>query len=156
MAGCGEGAAPLRLPGAELAQISVMEAAKDVLRALGMVCVVQARLCPPGRKEGLYHLHFGQKTGLLKTAPEALKCCAAALSHPALKAERCWSPPGQGNSRSPLQQGDEGLRTAPLPREQPPPSPPIFPSPSADPAAIGSPCSAQGKCSDPMLPEAPW
>ena len=85
-AGCGEGAAPLRLPGAELAQIPVIEPAKVVLHALGMVCVIQAWLCLPGRREGLYHLHFGQKTSLLKSAAKALRCCLAALSHLALKA----------------------------------------------------------------------
>lgn len=64
-----------------------------VLHDLGMVDVIQAGLCLPDRREGLYHLHFGQKTSLLKSVPAASRCCLVALSHLALKAVRCWSSP---------------------------------------------------------------
>lgn len=132
------------------AQISVIEAAKVVLHDLGMVDVIQAGLCLPGRREGLYHLHFGQKTSLLKSAPEASRCCLVALSHLALKAVRCWSSPQVRKTPcSPLRHGGEGLRTSPPPTGPGPPRPPQSP-------AISPACSAQGRCRNPMLPKAPW
>lgn len=108
----------------------------------------------PGRREGFYHLHFGQKSSLLKSAPEAPRCCLAALSHLALKAARCWSPPqGRENPGPCSGMGARGCAQPPSHGSSLPPA--LSPVLLRIQLQTGSLCSARGSHGDPMLPEAP-